>query len=134
MKLTQLWCASLLVFFPAIAFAQSPLTGDAYISNLSSSVALVNDATSPSLVVQASRPDSSFDDPQFVVIAPCRWSCPPKTELLDRNGKAAERTPQPPIGKILPRADNSTAVTGRASPLLRAQNGAIKRGSVQETT
>ena len=132
MKLTQLWCGSLLVFFPAIAFAQWPGTGDAYVSNASSSAASANNATLPFLV--ASRPNSSLGDPQFVVIAACRWSWRAKTELADRNGKVAERTPRPPMAIGLGCADISTAVTRRASPRLSAQNSAIKRGSVQETT
>ena len=133
MKLTQLLWALFFVFFPAIAFAESPVTGEAYISNASRSTSSANKAASPLLVGQATRPDSSLDDPQFVVIALCRCSYRPKTELADRNGKATERTPRPPMGKILSRADNSSAVTGRASQILSAQKGAIKRGSVRET-
>ena len=134
MKLTQLWCGSLLVFFPAIAFAQSPGTGDAYVSNASSSAASANNATSPSLVVQAGRPNSSLGDPQFVVIAACRWSWRAKTELADRNGRVAERTPpaangeEPGVRRYIHRGNSES------EPDLSAQNGAIKRGSVQETT
>jgi hypothetical protein len=134
MRLTQLWCGSLLVFFPAIAFAQWPGTGDAYVSNASCSAASGSNATSASLVVQASRPHASLGDPQFVVIAACRWSWRAKTELADRNGKVAERTPRPPIGTGLGCADISTAVTRKASPSLSAHNSAIKRGYVLETT
>jgi hypothetical protein len=122
------------LFFPAIAFAQSAVTGDAHISNASSSLASANNATSRSLVVQASRPDSSLDEPEFVLIAASHWWCPAKTEPVGRNGKAAERTPRPPIEKTLACADISTAVSGRTSPSLSAQSGAIKHGSVQETT
>jgi hypothetical protein len=134
MKPTHLSCALLLGFFPAIAFAQSPVTADAYISNASSSAALANYATAPSLVVLASAPNASLHGSPFIVIASCRCFRRAKTELVGRNGKAAERTPRPPMGKILPCADISTAVPGNASPILSAQKGAIKHGSVQETT
>ncbi|MDX6461754.1 MAG: hypothetical protein QOE55_5451, partial [Acidobacteriaceae bacterium] len=54
MKPMRLCCALLTLFSPLIAFSQSPISGDAYVSNASASIASSNNGTSPALVVQAS--------------------------------------------------------------------------------
>jgi hypothetical protein len=54
MKPMRLCCALLTLFSPLLAFAQSPISDDAYVSNASGSVASSNNGTSPALVVQAS--------------------------------------------------------------------------------